>query len=157
MKRSQKGLTLVELVIAIVVVSIAVTAVMGTMASIGGRSADPVVLLQAQAIADSYMDEISSKAFVYPDPGPICKAVPPGNRADYTAVCDYNSLPDTVVRNSAGVAIPELSAYSVAVAITVNAGADFSPAITTADALKIEVTVTSPNGPFSITGYRTRY
>ena len=157
MKRIQQGMTLVELVIAIVVVSIAVTSVMGAMTTIGGRSADPIVLLQAQAIAESYMDEISSKAFVYPDTGPICKP-PPANRADYTAVCDYKGLfPDTVVSNSAGDPITGLSAYSVVVVITENAGTDFTPAIPAADALKIEVTVTSPNGPFSITGYRTRY
>jgi MSHA pilin protein MshD len=164
MKRRQQGMTLVELVIAIVVVSIAVTSVMGAMTTIGGRSADPVVLLQAQAIAESYMDEISSKAFVYPDPGATCKTIP-ASRSDYSAVCDYRALPDTVVRNSAGDPITELSAYSVVVVITENAGTDFVPApatpaapvILAPDALKIEVTVTSPNGPFSITGYRTRY
>ena len=156
MKRRQQGMTLVELVVAIVVVSIAVTSVMGAMATIGGRSADPVVLLQAQAIAESYMDEISSKAFVYPDPGATCKPIP-ALRSDYTAVCDYRALPYTDVRNSAGDPITGLSAYSVVVVITENAGADFTPAIAAADALKIEVTVTSPNGPFSITGYRTRY
>jgi len=164
MRRRQQGMTLVELVIAIVVVSIAVTSVMGAMATIGGRSADPIVLLQAQAIAESYMDEISSKAFAYPDPTAICKPIP-ALRSDYTAVCDYRALPYTDVRNSAGDPITGLSAYSVVVVITENAGTDFVPApatpaalvILAPDALKIEVTVTSPNGPYTLVGYRTRY
>ena len=156
MIRSQRGLTLVELVIAIVVVSIAVTSIMGVLATVGGRSADPIVFMQAQAIAESYLDEINSKAFVYPDPGPVCKT-PPALRSDYTAICDFRGLPDTVVRNAQGAAIAELSGYSVSVAITENMGADFTPALPVADAVKIVVTVTSANDDYNITNYRTRY
>ncbi len=157
MKRTERGLTLVELVIAIVVVSIAVTSIMGVMASVGGRSANPIVFMQAQAIAESYLDEINTKAFVYPDPGPVCKT-PPALRSDYTAICDFTGLPDTVVRNALGAAIPELSGYSVSVAVTENMGADFIPNLAVvADALKIVVTVTSANDVFNFTSYRTRY
>jgi MSHA pilin protein MshD len=192
MKRRQQGMTLVELVIAIVVVSIAVTSVMGAMATIGGRSADPIVLMQAQAIAESYMDEITAKAYTLPDANPTCikpitaqaiaesymdeitaKAytLPDANptctgpfpttktRATFTLVCDYQGLNDAPPQDSTGADITGLAAYSVAVAITkvpnlVEMGPATSPAL---DAVKIAVTVTSPKGPYTLVGYRTRY
>jgi MSHA pilin protein MshD len=161
MKRRQQGMTLVELVIAIVVVSIAVTSVMGAMATIGGRSADPIVLMQAQAIAESYMDEITAKAYTLPDANPTCTGPFPTTktRATFTLVCDYQGLNDAPPQDSTGADITGLAAYSVAVAITkvpnlVEMGPATSPAL---DAVKIAVTVTSPKGPYTLVGYRTRY
>jgi len=159
MKSRQQGMTLVELVIAIVVVSIAVTSVMGAMATIGGRSADPIVLMQAQAIAESYMDEITAKAYTLPDANPTCIKPITKTRATFTLVCDYQGLNDAPPQDSTGADITGLAAYSVAVAITkvpnlVEMGPATSPAL---DAVKIAVTVTSPKGPYTLVGYRTRY
>jgi len=161
MKRRQQGMTLVELVIAIVVVSIAVTSVMGAMATIGGRSADPIVLMQAQAIAESYMDEITAKAYTLPDANPTCTGPFPTTktRATFTLVCDYQGLNDAVPYNSNGDNIAELGAYTVAVAITkVPNTVEIIPVTDPIlDAVKIAVTVTSPKGPYTLVGYRTRY
>ena len=159
MKSRQQGMTLVELVIAIVVVSIAVTSVMGAMATIGGRSADPIVLMQAQAIAESYMDEITAKAYTFPDANPTCIKPITKTRATFTLVCDYQGLNDAVPYNSNGDNIAELGAYTVAVAITkVPNTVEIIPVTDPIlDAVKIAVTVTSPKGPYTLVGYRTRY
>lgn len=161
MNRKQQGMTLIELVIAIVVVSIAVTSVMGAMSSISGRSADPIILAQSQAIAESYMDEITAKAYTFPDANPTCTGPLPTTktRATFTLVCDYQGLNDAVPRDSTGANITGLAAYSVAVAITkVPNLVEMSPATSPAlDAVKIAVTVTSPNGPYTLVGFRTRY
>lgn len=161
MTHKQQGMTLVELVIAIVVVSIAVTSVLGAMSSISSRSADPIILVQSQAIAESYMDEITAKAYTFPDANATCIGPLPTTktRATFTLVCDYQDLLDTVPRNSEGINIAGLAAYTVAVAITKVPGtAEMSPATTPAlDAVKIAVTVTSPKGPYTLVGYRTRY
>ena len=54
--RTQKGATLVELVITIVIISVAIAGVVGAFALISGRSADPLNQTGAVALAQIYMD-----------------------------------------------------------------------------------------------------
>ena len=59
----QRGATLVELIIAIVVVAIAVTSVLGLLSAISVRSAGAMTSTQAASIASAYLDEALSKAY----------------------------------------------------------------------------------------------
>ena len=61
----QSGVTLIELVIAIVIIAIAATAILGTFATTVGQSADPMIRHQAVAIAEAYLEEISLKALPF--------------------------------------------------------------------------------------------
>lgn len=63
LRRGQSGVTLVELIISIVVISIAAAAILGVYTTIIRSSADPMIRAQAIAIAEMYMDEIMGRPF----------------------------------------------------------------------------------------------
>lgn len=154
----QRGVTLVELVIAIVIVGIAAAALYSAMASITARSADPMLRQQSLAIAEAYLEEIGLQAF---PASTSCPASNDGNgRGSFDDVCDYNGLnyggatplaPRTALSS---VPIAGLEAYQVVVRVSADALHD----IASSDALLIRVTVTDPLGQaLELAGYRTRY
>lgn len=147
---TQRGLTLIELVIAMVVVSIALAGVLLVMNFTTRHSADPMLTQQAVAIAEAYLEEITLKPYLDPDTGALCPA-PEANRKLYDNVCDYNGLSNSGARNQNDVAIVGLEHYTVNVAV---AGSSFgAPAV---NGLKISVSVTDPTGgSLSLTSYRT--
>ena len=155
----QRGVTLVELIIAIVVIGIAVTAVFFGLANMVGHSADSMVQTQSLMIAKSYLEEVSSRPFTDPDTGDICDTITPdaSDRPLYDNICDYLGLAgDTVVRDQNGNEITDLSGYAVSVGIDVNAGSELN-GISAADAIKITVTVSSGEQSTTLIAYRSRY
>jgi MSHA pilin protein MshD len=145
----EKGATLIELVISIVVVAIAASAVLGLLSGSVGRSADAMVLAQAVSIAEAYLEEISLKPFADPD-GADGEAL----RADFDDVDDYDGLVDNGARNQFGAALAPLAAYMVTVDVTSSAALTGVPG---ADAERIDVRVThSGNVTVALSGYKTR-
>lgn len=150
MKRNQRGVTLVELVVAITIVAVAVTSVLGAMGLIASRSAGAMVMHQATAIAESYLEEITLKPVVDPD-GVGGEA----SRADYDNVDDYAGLADSGPRDPLGNAIDGLSDYVVRVDVATSGA--LSP-IAASKVRRIDVTVTHPTGVrVVLTGYRVDY
>ena len=175
-----RGVTLIELVVSIVVVSIAVTGVLLVMNQTIRHSADPMAEHQAVAIAESYLEEILSRSFDEmeasgspedaPDPGPDSGET---DRTNYDDVNDYHnlanngclatSLPCPALGDcpcdQTGAPIDGLNGYSVKLDVAYNP--DLGPAgqkVGSADAALITVRVTHPAGvDISISGYRTRY
>ena len=142
MKRIQRGMTLIELIIAIVVVGICAVAALSMMSSLSMRSAGAMTRTQARAIAASYLDEILSKRFV--DDGREA------SRDQYDDVLDYHTLDEMGARNASGVLIAGLNRYRV----QVNVIDQFLP--NNIAARRIEVTVIDPtNVPVLLVGYRT--
>lgn len=151
--RRQRGMTLVELVIAIVIVGIAAAALYSAMASIGGRSADPMLRQQSLAIAEAYLEEILSRDFLDPTSHDQCPARPAA-RIDYDNVCDYAGLDDSGARDADGAPITGLGDYQVTVAVTPQAFDSLSAAA----ALQVVVTVEAPDGQaLTLAGWRTCY
>ncbi|MGB3620430.1 MAG: type II secretion system protein [Ketobacter sp.] len=147
------GLTLVELIIAIVIVSVAFVGMMSVYAGLVSRSADPMIYQQSLAIADSFMEEIASKEFPASFSG-ACPA-PPDDRSEYADVCDYHTYSATDIEDVAGNDMG-LDGYGVSVEV-VAAGSDISITDNN-DALKVTVTVSHPLGDaLVVTSYRTRY
>jgi MSHA pilin protein MshD len=146
---TQRGVTLVELVIAIVIMAFAAVALLGTMAFISKNSGETLATHQASAIAHSYLDEALSKAFVDPD------GVPEANRAQFDNVADFNGLPDTIVRAPDGTAIAALNQYRV----TVNVAGGALGGLPAADVLRVDVQVTHQMSDTTVlaTGFRTRF
>ncbi len=62
--QNNKGVTLIELIVAIVVISIALVGVLSVINYTTLHSADPVLRHQAIAIAEAYMEEISLKTIL---------------------------------------------------------------------------------------------
>jgi MSHA pilin protein MshD len=145
----QSGVTLIELIISIVVIAIAIGGVLGVLSQSVGRSADAMVMSQAVAIAEAYLEEITLKSFADPD-GVDGEA----NRVDFDDVDDYNGLVDVGARDQFGVAIPSLSQYTVAVTVVPSTALTSVPG---ADAERVDVSVTyGPNVTVTLSAYKTR-
>lgn len=153
----QAGLTLVELIISIVIMSVALGGIILAFRQGTRTSVDPMITQQAVATARSYMEEIRLKAYADPD-GPSAGCSVPGpesgeTRSTYDDVDDYNGLTGTV-QDQSGAAVSGLSAYSVSVAVvcsTLGTGAN------QVDAKRITVTVSNATGGLAglpLVGYR---
>ena len=155
----QSGLTLIELVITIVVISIAVTGTMVVIQRTIVGSADPMIVRQAVGISEAYLEEIMLKSYYDPvlgaGAGP-CPAPDPNGRPEYNNVCDYNGLDDNGARDQAENAVADLALYRVRVTVDPNAtlGALSGPA----DVIRADVRVTHPAGvDFTLSGYKANY
>ena len=147
--RRQAGTTLIELVISIVIVSIAISAVLMVMSMTVGYSADPMIRYQAVAIAEAYLEEISLKAFADPGGGDG-----EASRDLYDDVDDYHGLVDVGARNQFDAALPGLGNYTVSVTVTQSA----LPSIAASDNYLINVTIThAANINFTLSAYRPNY
>jgi len=150
MRAKIRGFTLIELIVAITIVAIAATTILGVMAAIASRSADSMLQQQAIAIAQAYLDEITQRWVVDPNGTP-----PNTGRGSWDLVDEYNGLVDVGAKDQFGNAIPALSAYTVSVNVAQSAAL---PGIAGAAARRIDVTVTtSPNVTVTLSGYRTNY
>jgi MSHA pilin protein MshD len=77
-RRHQRGLSLIELVIAIMIVSVSVTGVLMLFGNSVRNSADPMVRKQAVAIAEAMLNEVLAQAYTYCDPQDVAnEAVTP--------------------------------------------------------------------------------
>lgn len=145
----QQGVTLVELLVSIVIVSIAASGVLGVLSMTTAGSADPMIRHQAAAIAESYLEEILLKSFTDPD-GVDGEAA----RVDFDDLDDYDGLADAGARDQFDNPIAGLGDYNIVVAVTASAAL---PAVPAADTLRIDVVVTrGVDVSFSLSGYRTR-
>ncbi|WP_312595672.1 prepilin-type N-terminal cleavage/methylation domain-containing protein [Stutzerimonas nitrititolerans] len=143
--RKQRGLTLVELVITIVIIGIAAAALFSAMASIAGRSADPMLRQQSLTIAEAYLEEILLQSFM-----PTAQPADCG-RACFNDVRDYHGL-DQSPRDPNNNALETLSGYRVAVTVSGPAS------LNGVNALRVRVTVTDPAGQsLMLEGYRSCY
>ena len=148
--RAQRGVTLVELVIAITIVAIAATAVMGAMSTVTTRTADAMVQQQAVALAQAYLEEVLQRPVGDPD-----GIEPESGRGSWDDIDDYNGLADTGARDQFGNAIAELSGYNVTVAVVPTSAMTGVPSTA---ARRVDVTVTGPGGvTVALSGYRTGF
>jgi MSHA pilin protein MshD len=145
LKPLMRGVTLIELVVAIVILAIAVTSIIGFLSTIAARSADTLVREQAVAIASSYLNEVLAKSFGTSGASP---------RANFTAVGDYNGLLDNGVHDQSGAAIANLNLFTVGVAVVPGA----LGAVPANEVARVDVTVNHPSGVVVLlSGYRTLY
>ncbi len=107
-----RGFSLIELVITIVVIAIALTAVLLALDQSVGASADPMAVTQAVAVGQAYLEEIQGKSYTdQPCPSPC-------TQADYNDIDDYNGLVNVGAENQFGQPISGLSDYTVQVTVS---------------------------------------
>ena len=151
-----RGLTLIELIVSMLVISIALAGVLLATTYTSRHSADPMVRHQATAIAEAYLEEITLKSYRDPDDGSLCPA-PEADRDHFDNVCDYKGLADSGAVDQNGNAIVGLENYSVFVAVS-DPEVPFGPAGATVNGLKVDVTVTGPaGGSLTLSGYRAEF
>lgn len=151
----QRGMSLIEAVLFILVVGIALAAVVNAFVVANRGSADPALHRQAMAIAQAFLDEIRSKAYGNP-PGGYAGPYNAATRSQFDDVMDYQGYDQTGITTlaDAGTVLPGLERYRVRVAVAQAA----LGAVPAADARRITVTVTDPAGADTVLEtYRTNY
>mgnify|MGYP000921015360 FL=1 len=146
--RRQGGFTLVEMIVAIVILGVGLAGVMLAFSTAARGSADPVVHQQMLAIAEEMMEEIQLKPYAS-----ASNSAPAGCARDtYNDVSDYQGYATSgQICTVDGVAIAELASYSVSVGVAAGSLAGV------AAARRITVTVSRGSDSFALTGWRTDY
>lgn len=156
---AQRGLTLIELIFFIVVVTFGLAGILTVLNVTSSRSADPMVRKQMLALAENVMEEVRMQSFGWCDPDDVnfttannaagCAGTPAEVRATWDQVTDYNNA--NLNTSLAGTAYP--LGYTAGVRIL----PDALGGIAAGEALRIEVTVTAGAETLVLEGYRTRY
>ncbi len=151
----QRGASLVELIMFMVIVSIAVAGILLVMNKVTGHSADALLRKQALAIAESMLEEIQLQDLS----GVACVGTLGANavRTAASTVCDYNGYSTTagILDFSTNAAVPNLGGYNITGVAVTPIAALGGTAITPGSGVMITVTVADPTGtPVTMTGYR---
>ena len=180
-RRCARGVTLIELIVFIVIVSTALAGVL-TVLNVAARGrADPLIRKQALAIAEAVLEEATLQPFTWCDPDDPQAATATSNAvgaggctaaAAVEAVGAETFGGGTDTRGSATFPRDNVSDYDNVAAITstitgVAFPAGYSAAVTVAQAalngiaatesLLVTVTVTGPGETIQLQGYRTRH
>lgn len=165
-KDKQKGLTMIELIVFILIVSIALIGILSIMRLTTVASTDPMRDKQALAIAESLLEEIESQAFTYCDPEDAnattatsiagCASAAQGlgptpgesryAEPRFDNVGDYHNFAMTGIVDIQNNPIAGLGSYNASVTEAL-----------TGDEMRIDVTVTSGSTSITLTGYRYRF
>ncbi|MFW5451210.1 MAG: pilus assembly protein MshD [Methylophagaceae bacterium] len=156
----QLGATLIELIITIVIISVALVGILSVVNFTTSHSADPLVQQQAIAVAESYLEEILAQSYSDPDGSEVGES-----RASFDDVDDYDGLSNNgcittsascpvlgdCVCDRAGDPIDSLNGYTITIAIT-------TPTISGSTLQAVNVTVSrGSTQDISVTGYRANY
>ena len=174
---AQRGMTLIELVVFIVVVSVGLAGVLSVLNATAAKSADPVVRKQSLAIAESLLEEITLMPFTYCDPDDAAAATAtstagctvaesmttPGPEAGETRysttapfdnVNDYHGLAMTGIRDLSGTTVAGLESYTATVTVG-RGGLGFA---NPDDVALVSVAVTGPGREtVTLSAHRVRY
>ena len=174
--RQDRGLTLIELVLFITVVSAALAGVLSVFVQSTLRSADPMQRRQALAIAESLLEEVQLMPFTFCDgddanaetatstagcAGAADALGPEVGETRFTSpsfdhINDYDGYTMATVVDISNTAVPGLAGYSASVSVAAAALNTITAA--SGDALRISVTVTPPNGAsLTLESYRSRH
>lgn len=177
----QRGLSLIELVVFMVVLSAALAGVLRVFIQAGAHSADPLQRRQALAVAEALLDEIEQMSFTWCDPDDPnaaltvtsaagCASLPEAmgpesneTRAatpQFDNVNDYHGYAANGIVDITNTPITALSGYRASVAVTAADLGNSYYQLTAASGavLRITVTVTSPDGnTLTLDGYRTAH
>ncbi len=175
-RRAQaRGLTLVELIVFIVIVSGALAGVLSVFLPATTASVDPLLRRQALAIAESLLEEVQLMPFTYCDPDDAnletasssagCASLVQGlgpnagetrfGPLQFDNVGDYAGYSMNGIVDITNTAVAGLSGYSASVAVSATALGSLSAA--SGDALLIRVSVNAPGGVgVVLDGVRTR-
>lgn len=116
--RKEQGLTLIEMIISIVILSLSLSSLFALYNTNAANNATPMIREQAVAIASAYLDMTLLHAF--DDPGIESGGCEEGvnNRSAYDDVNDFSCINDTDgARDAQGNLIAGLEAYNVAISV----------------------------------------
>ncbi len=156
-RRAQRGFTLLEAVLAIVVLGVGLGGVLLAFQSIAKSSADPVITRQMMAIANTILEEILLKPYA-----PAANAAPSGCARDtFNDIGDFNGYTSTGICTVDGSAVAALASYSVSVSVeaatSAVGGVQVKNGGGVSAARRITVTVSHSGQSLSLIGWRVDY
>ena len=179
----QGGLSLIELVVFIVIVSVSIVGIFSVLNLATRTSADPVARKQALAIAESLLEEIELMPFTFCESTDANAATatgafvgaggcaitveaigPEAGETRYSSTTPFDNVNDyhgfTMNSGNGGIkditntVFPALNSYSASVSVVQEA----LGSIAATESLRVTVTVTGPgNTTVTLDGYRARY
>lgn len=152
----QRGVSLVELILFIVIISVAVAGILLVMNKVSGHSADALLRKQSLAIAESLLEEIQLQGISGVTPNPALPAN--ADRSNFDNVFNYAGYNTTAgILAMDTTPVPRLGGYNVAPpVVVVNTPAIWGGvAVAAGSAVVITVSVTDPAGQVvNLTGYK---
>jgi MSHA pilin protein MshD len=144
----QRGVTLIEMVLAIVILGVGLAGVLLAFSTVSRASADPIVAQQMLAIAEEMLEEIELKPFAA-----AANAAPaPCARNTFNDLSDYDGYAAASgICTIDGTAITSLATYAVQVRVQAGTLAGVG------GARRIDVTVTHGSDSLTLTGWRTDF
>jgi MSHA pilin protein MshD len=172
--RRQRGVTLIELIVFIVIVSVGLAGILSVLNLTTRHSADPMIRKQMLAIAEGLMDEVAAQPVTWCDPDDpaaatamnVAACATPeaigaeggetrgGAVTPFDNVNDYNGLAG-ITTGITGTAMP--LGYSAAITVAQDALGPGGAVVPAAASLRMTVTVSFGNENLIVEGYRTRY
>lgn len=186
-RHNQRGISLVELIMFIVIVSVALAGILLVMDTVTKGSADPLIHKQSLAIAESLLEEVELMPFTYcdPDDPTAATATSPAectvriesagldvafapyqtsdetrysNTAPFDNVNDYDAFSMSGAGGIKDITGATISAALNGYSASINVSNATLPDVAAGDALLIAVTVTGQDGVgVVVEGIRTRY
>ncbi len=147
-QRRMRGVSLVELLVAIVIVGVGLTGVLAALTTATRSSADPVLQRQMLAIAEELIEEIQLKPYAA-----AANAAPAGCARDtFNDIGDYHGYAGSGSLCAVdGTAIAALAGYTVSISVVPGTIGGV------AAARRITVTVSRGGDSVSLVGWRTDY
>lgn len=146
-RAGQRGFTLPEAILAIVVIGVGLAGLLQTFSTVSRSNADPLIRQQMQAIAQALLEEIQLKPYTV-----AANAAPAGcGRDTYNDLLDYNGYSSTGICSVDGVVIPALAKFGASVSVSAGTLGGV------AAAQRIRVTVSLGGDSLQLVGWRTDY
>lgn len=143
----QRGFTLPEAILAIVVIGIGLAGLLLAFGTVARHGADPVLRQQMLAIAQELLEEIQLKPYAAE-----ANAAPAGCARDtYNDIADYHGYSSTGICSIDGVVITALARFDVSASVAAGTLGGVGAA------RRITVTVNHAGESLSLVGWRTDY
>ncbi len=152
--KGARGFTLIEMVIAIVIIGVGLAGLLTAFSTVVRNSADPLIRKQVLVVAEEMMAEVLLKQYVVSGTAPgnaLRNCGTAAARTLFDDVRDYHNYQTSGICDMDGLAVAGLSAYNLVITVQTESWQGI------ADCLKVSVTVSRGQESVTLVSWRTGY